>query len=500
MLRACGTLAAIVALAWAPAAAAEPLVLAAPDGSYVRLIDDPALPAPEPVPPGITTGAPAPAQARAAGPSVLGAIAALRRRRAIDADLAEQYQDDWKRSVRIAKRLPRARAAELRAVLATTRDLAARNLLSATRLPAVMLTVVRNRSWWAGGATVAPGRRVRFKDSQLIWQYYPGQGLQIQWLGTFGRANALWSFTGKDDELAQLLAEARALAASRAGGIAYEYLFVFGGGRPPWVSGLAQGTALTAFMRGSARLKEPSYADDAKAALGIFRTAPPKGVRLALPGGVHYLQYSFARDQRIANGFVQALNGLRDYAALGNSDEGWRLFRAGERELRTELRRYDTGAWSLYEWRRGRPGAESTLDYHKLLAQFLGGLCERLTGDRERAGAKAAQATGGASPADAATPAPAERSALAGQTDPAPYCKAEARMRGYLTTKPVVTITARSLRTGRRGTVRVRLSKIASTTVRLRQGGRVLLARSATLSRGCTRSRSGHAAARSGRR
>ena len=48
----------------------------------------------------------------------------------------------------------------------------------------------------------------------------------------------------RDDDLRALLDEALGLATQRAGGIAWEYLFHFDGGRPPWVSGLAQGTGL----------------------------------------------------------------------------------------------------------------------------------------------------------------------------------------------------------------------------------------------------------------
>ena len=61
-----------------------------------------------------------------------------------------------------------------------------------------------------------------FAGSQLVWQYYPGQGIQIQWLGTFGKANGLFQQDGRDDELRALLDEALGLAAARAGGIAWE--------------------------------------------------------------------------------------------------------------------------------------------------------------------------------------------------------------------------------------------------------------------------------------
>src|SRR3954467_3880890 len=119
-----------------------------------------------------------------------------------------------------------------------------------------------------------------FAGSQLVWQYYPGQGKQAQWLGTFGRANGLFQQTGHDDELRALLDEALGLATARAGGIAWESLFHFDHGSPPRVSGLSRGPALQGFSRAAARLNEPRYFEAARAALGIFRVAPPEGVRV----------------------------------------------------------------------------------------------------------------------------------------------------------------------------------------------------------------------------
>src|SRR5439155_1184059 len=84
------------------------------------------------------------------------------------------------------------------------------------------------------------------------------------------------------------------------GGIAWEYLFKFDGGRPPWVSGLAQGTALSALSRAAVRLGRSDYFEAARSALGIFKTPPPAGVRVDTPAGAHYLQYSFDPDLHTA--------------------------------------------------------------------------------------------------------------------------------------------------------------------------------------------------------
>jgi hypothetical protein len=318
----------------------------------------------------LLTAVAAQAQAPRTVPSELDALLAAG---VIDAPHHDAWAESYDNAKATLKKLHGTRRRQLDAVLANTRAIAKAGLLTPTRAPLVFLTLQRNRAWWSGGPLLRYGQRVMFADSQLVWQYYPGQGIQVQWLGTFGRANGLFQQMGRDDELRALLDEARGLATGRAGGIAWESLFHFDHGAPPWVSGLSQGTALQAFSRAAARLNEPRYFEAARAALGIFRAPPPEGVRVDTPAGAHYLQYSFDPGLRILNGFVQALNGLYDFAAFANDPAGRALFAAGEAEARVELPSFDTGAWSLY-----RPGKESDLGYHKLVRDFLRALCKRV--------------------------------------------------------------------------------------------------------------------------
>jgi hypothetical protein len=222
-------------------------------------------------------------------------------------------------------------------------------------VPLAFETLERNRQWWTTGRLLGYGARVGFRGSELVWQSYPGQGIQVQWLATFGKANGLFTGRTYDARLRALLDEALALRATRAGGTAYESWFAFSGGRPPWVSALSQGTGLQALSRAAVRLREPRYFTAARDALGIFRVPPPVGVRVDTSTGAHYLQYSFAPRLRIVNGFVQALNGLHDFGALANDDEGRALFGAGEAQLAVELPLADTGAWSRYASAAGSP-------------------------------------------------------------------------------------------------------------------------------------------------
>jgi D-glucuronyl C5-epimerase C-terminus len=375
-----------------------------------------------------------PANAAAKGPTVRGEIARLAQKGAIVPEQATAWRADYDNAQKTLKKLHGTRLRELRAVVVNVNDAARRHQFTPSRLPAMFMTLRRNRDWWATKPLPHGGQRTSFSPSQLVWQYYPGQGWQIQWLATFGIANALWSYGGKDDELRRLLDEALTYATRRAGGIAFEYLFTFDGGTPPWVSGLAQGTGLSALSRGAVRLKSPRYFDAAREALGIFKTPPPTGVRFTRSTGVHYLQYSYAPKLRIANGFTQALNGLHDFAALANDQEGRTLFASGERELRHELPQFDTGAWSIYS-RVGGDGIESDLGYHKVLRDFVQNLCDRLT----KAG-----------------------------DDPSPklYCSTAARFTKDLTTPPKVTFKLpKKPRAKRTITVRFTLDKISTVTI-----------------------------------
>ncbi len=159
--------------------------------------------------------------------------------------------------------------------------MAARDQFRPSRIPALFLTLRRNVEWWSAQPLLRYGQRVSFPGSELVFQYYTGHGIQIQWLGTFGNLNGLWKGGKRYDKRASaLLDEALPLATERAGGLAWEYLFPFDGQAPPWVSSLAQGTGLQAMARSATRLnRQADVFPIALRGLGIFQTAPPIGVR-----------------------------------------------------------------------------------------------------------------------------------------------------------------------------------------------------------------------------
>jgi D-glucuronyl C5-epimerase-like protein len=338
---------------------------------------------------------------------------------------------------RKAKKLDGLGKPEMTAVLRTLDAIAARRQLTPSRIVPLWLTLDRNLQWWSTGASLRSGQRVEFEGSELVWQYYPGQGLQIQVLGNFGKLNGLWG--GKSNaRLAVMLDELLPLAAERAGGLAWEYYFSFGGGSPPWVSGLAQGTAVQALARSATRLhREADVLPIAQRGLAIFRKRTPTGVRVPAAQGDHYAIYSFAPSLRVLNGFIQSLIGLYDYARIAKDPQGTELFQNAEPEARAETPTYDTGAWSLYS--RGSSTHESTLSYHDLLQGFLANLCKR--------------------------------------TQVEVYCTTADHFVAYKSVPPVLTVHSKTLRGGKPGRVGFELSKISSVTLTITRNGKVVESR-----------------------
>ncbi|MEO8687033.1 MAG: D-glucuronyl C5-epimerase family protein [Solirubrobacteraceae bacterium] len=439
--------------------------------------DDPALP-PDAMraPPEAGERACATATAAAAGPTVRGTLARVERARAITPEQHDEWLATYQRARAAASRMRSGRSGELRAVVAGVESLARRHLLTSTRLPAAFLQLQRNAEFWptrsfpkapqperkpCTGAAGLGGARVEFEGDPVVFQWYPGQGLQIQPLANFGKANALWRACQppaeppqpgaeppppcRPEDLRALLDRMIALASHRGGFTAWEYFFAFGGGAPPWISGLAQGTAIQALTRGSQLLGDPKYVEFARGALGAFEQRPPLGVRAASTSGTgrHYLIYSFSSGLRVLNGFLQSLVGLYDFADATKDPRATRLFKTGDRAARREIPRYDTGAWSLYS----SGGAESDLGYHRLVRDFLQSLC-----DRTKAGA---------------------------------YCGRAKRFDRYLHERTRVGFGAvGAVRLGADANVRFTLSKLSCVTLRVRRGGKLVHVRKLVMPRG----------------
>jgi hypothetical protein len=386
--------------------------------------------------------------------TVTAALQQLQRSGAITEAAYRQYEGAYVAAKTSLRRLSGTRRRELGAVLGNVEAMAAKGRLIPSRLPVVFTTVDGNRQWWTTQALPGGSQRVSFTGSRLVWEYYPGQGIEIQWLGTFGEANGYYN-SHQTTALREVLDEAIALATRRAGGIAWEYMFQFDGGAPPWTSGLSQGTALQALSRAYSRTHEAQFLNAAKEALGIFKTHPSTGVRVPTSVGTHYLEYTYAPNERILNGFIQSLVGLYEYAKLTGDPLGQQLFEAGDAEGRAEVPQYDTGAWSLYD-----QSSESSLNYHELLAEFLEHLCERT------------------SKGEPLTP-------LAGQiAGDEIYCTTATRFREDEKTPPAIELLTHTARARERAGVQLKLSKVSTVGMTIKLGEKTVWTNKVTVEGG----------------
>jgi hypothetical protein len=281
---------------------------------------------------------------------------------------------------------------------------------------------------------------VSVDGSPVIWQYYPGQGIELQMLANFGKVNALWS-AKKKDALRQLVDQMVPLAADRGGWPAFEYYFKFGGGKPPWTSSISQGTAVQALARAGQLLADPGLTGLALQGLAAFEQPPPAGVRLDTPTGPFYLIYSFNPKLLVINAHLQALVGLYDFAQITGDTRALALFQQGDAEAQAVLPSYDTGLWSMYDQNH-----ESDLSYHNLVTGFLSNLCKR---------------TG--------TPV---------------YCDTAARFKADLKSVPTVTPATARIRGGAPAKLAFTLDKISRVGMVVSQGSRTVFSTSAVVGRG----------------
>jgi D-glucuronyl C5-epimerase C-terminus len=467
---------AVLALIAGPAHAGEVVVV---DGDKAKRVQDPSVPARAEIELGTPVGGRGPVgfaassastrtyreSARAAGAWRTARASSKRGRRAVYRSLKRELRRGkieraeyrrWRRyyvlSIRALRKLRGARRTQLRYVTDSVEALALARRLRPTRMPVAFLQLERNRQYWRKLPYPAAGTQVSFRGSQILFQYFPGEGLQLHPLATFKKANHLHGFCERGEPtcdvaaLRWLLDEMTALAVKRGRRfIAWEYLFHFGGGAPPWMSGMAQATGIQAYGRAAQLLSEPAYLEPATRALGAFETLPPTGVRATGPaGGIHYLQYSFAPRLWIFNAFLQSLIGLHDFAEIAGDQRARELYDEAEPEAREELPLSDVGDWSRYSY----AGAESSHDYHELLREFLQSMCSRRLG--------------------------------------AVYCDYAKRYRGYQVDPPVLTYTGpESADEDEPTTISFTLSKLSAVELKIqRPDGRIASSRLDTFRRG----------------
>src|SRR3954452_10589404 len=264
-----------------------------------------------------------PTAAQAAKDPVLTTLSQIESRGGTAAADAQGWREDYKTAKVAARTLRGTPQATMRGVLANVTSLAKRRLLGSRSYPAFLI-LQRNLEWFYEDRRSAPayGTRTTFEGSELIWQFYPGSGWQLQALANFGPLHRLLQLkkpaAGRLERCAD---DMLATGVQRRGSLAFEYYFPWSGGAPGWISGMATATGMQAFANLGKRDGDPRYTDAARSMIGVFKTPPPWGVTVQGPAGPSFLLYSQSPTVLVGNGIAQALIALDNYrTTTGDAD------------------------------------------------------------------------------------------------------------------------------------------------------------------------------------
>jgi hypothetical protein len=231
------------------------------------------------------------------------------------------------------------------------------------RALALFSTLAENVRWLSRRG-LPPNETDVVGSSGVVYRVGWGYGLQFHPLANVIALNQhlYGERTRRALDLASALA-ARAVPTPR-GGAVWEYYFPYGGGRPPWTSGMVQAIGAQALARTGRRLTAPLFFAAARRA---FVPIPGRLVR-QISTGPWVRLYSFS-DLVVLNAHLQATLSVRDYGRIVNDGEAIGFAERLEESGRALLPRFDTGYWTNYA-----PGQEAPLEYHVYhveLARFL---------------------------------------------------------------------------------------------------------------------------------
>jgi hypothetical protein len=211
----------------------------------------------------------------------------------------------------------------------------------------------------------APQPKTDITDADgIVYRYFSGRCFEFHPLANFGALNA--RVAAGDIEGSQRLADAlveRGVYQS-SGGIGWEYTFPYGGGRAPWLSGMAQAVAAQALARAAGLIPSESTSLLGKARAAY--QAIPGRLLTSVAAGPWIRLYSFT-SLPVLNAQLQAVISLQSYAATAEDSVAAALATRMQRAAAATLPRFDSGYWSYY----ALPHDPSPLDYHEYVVQLL---------------------------------------------------------------------------------------------------------------------------------
>jgi hypothetical protein len=294
---------------------------------------------------------------------------------ALDRATAAAARAEIARAVHLARVLPLGRRVHVEVALQEAGALAGR--LTKPRALAVFGQLRANDDYFARHSAPPSGTDITDADG-IVYRYFPGLCFEFHPLANFSALNA--QVARKDPAATARLADALVARGvpRRGGGIGWEYYFRFDGGRPPWLSGMAQSVAAQAFARAASLVPVESAAFLREA--GAAYRAIPAGLMTKVSAGPWIRLYSFTT-VAVLNAQLQSVLSLESYAKATGDSVAAALAAQMEQTAAAALSRFDTGYWTYYSL----AGDSSPLSYHKYVVQLL----QRLAPDDSRFAAAA---------------------------------------------------------------------------------------------------------------
>ena len=128
--------------------------------------------------------------------------------------------------------------------------------------------------------------------------------------------------------------------------------------RPPWVSAMASGNAISALLRAWEWFRDERYREAAHLAYRGLH-AGRRGMLLyrELDGELWYEEYPAATSLRVLNGHIYTLLGVADCARVFSDEEAESRWRLAAATVLAHLDEYDLGYWSAYDLRWREPAS-----------------------------------------------------------------------------------------------------------------------------------------------
>jgi D-glucuronyl C5-epimerase C-terminus len=279
----------------------------------------------------------------------------------VDAATAASARAEIARAAHLIRTLPNGRGYHVTVALTEVASFDA--VLTQPRALALFGALRANDDYFAAHWAPADKTDIVGADG-VVYRYFGGHCFRFHPLADFGVLNA--RAVANDEEGTRMLADALIARGvyQPGGGIGWEYDFPFGGGRAPWLSGMAQAVAAQAFARAADVVPDEAtaYMREAHAAYQVI----PGRLVTTLAAGPWIRLYSFDRTA-VLNAQLQATISLQSYATESSDTGAAALATRLQNAAAATLPKFDTGYWSYY----ALPRVPSPVDYHKFVVQLL---------------------------------------------------------------------------------------------------------------------------------